>query len=562
MTFTQIRDFCTAKVGKTDNYTKARCEDFIAARHRTIYESFPWKAAQTIVTLTADGGGNTSQTTIVATGLSHVISVRVKDELLDPVATSYVFESAKVDFDTPTNVPKFYDVFYSDTDQTPTIRFYPPLNIDENAGTLTYEVVVLGKLPLDDAATHVAIPHTENSLIAFVLGDLWEYMHQVAKAQAKFTEAQALLKEAQDSDTPASMRPRMSVSLTATGNSLAELTDSVCNIIGKFDPDTRISVKERIRRNYQLIADAALWPELSITAAVDVQNTDYVVLPPHFDKVIAVRTNTMADDLIHTPYQLKYMDQQLWFGINPEVFESQGQRVSYSMMPPSGIGVLMPPPGQQILFSLSAPVGQSGPDIPIPPLITPERIKVFIRGFHQGRELYETVTVVTATAGYHGPPDPVGTTVSANTYDDIVTLSKPITRGTLNANAFTTLLSLVELEPERREKRHIRLFLLPPDSAQVSTIKLKSVFVFGKMKIAPLVDDQDSCQIRDVENILINATAADLLFQLGQTDRAMMLKQKAEQNMQTLATAATTQSAYEPTILPYTETQTISADTL
>jgi hypothetical protein len=538
MDFDSIRDFCCAKVGKTDDYTKARATDFITARHRTIYESFPWKTAQTIVTLTADGNGETSQDTLEVTEVSHIISVRVAGELLDPVATSYVFESAKDDFNTPDTNPRYYDVFYSAIDQTPTIRFYPPLKIDADAGRADYEVVILGKLPLDDNATHVAVPHTENALIAYVLGDLWEYLHQVGKAQAKFTEAQGLLQSAQTADTPAPMRPRMSVPLTATGNTLQELTDSVCNIIGKFDPDTRVSVKERIRRNYQVIADSALWPELSIMASADVVGGNYVVLPTHFDKVIAVRTNVSTDDIIHAPYQLSYRDAQVWFGLQPGIFEATDKRISYSMLPPVATETLITGDPESLSFVLSLE-GQ------------PELINVFVRGFINGNEIYETVAVRT-----FDEEDPIVTT--QNFYDEVVTISKPITRGVLTVTGSTSTTTYLELRPAERENKHLRLWLLPQDfdSGELSSAsdeRLASVLVFGKMRIQPLIDDQDSCQIRDVENVLINATAADMLLQSGQSDQAAMLKAKSEQSMATLVSALTQQQAYEPRIMPYTE---------
>ena len=551
MTFDDIKNFCCAKVGKTDNYTKERCADFILARHRTIYESFPWKTAQTIVTLTADGGGETSQDTLEVSNVSHVISVRVAGIMLDPVATSYVFESSKDDFNTPSELPKYYDVFYSATTQTPTIRFYPPLAITDDVAE--YEVVILGKLPLDDAATHVAVPHTENALIAYVLGDLWEYLHQVGKAQAKFTEAQGLLQSAQTADTPAPMRPRLSVPLTATGNTLQELTDSVCNIIGKFDPDTRVSVKERIRRNYQLLADSALWPELTVLASVNITG-DTVILPPHFDRIMAVRTNENADDLTHAPYQLAYRDAQLWFGLQPDIFESQGQRLSYSMLPPVAVNILPTDP-EQLRLKLIEPAGDGGPLRPHPFPATPEKISVFIRGMLLGQEIHETVSVVSAGQNLPGPtPDSAGESVSANTYDEILTLTKPITSGLLTVRGWVSGTTFTELLPEEREKKQLRISLLPADDTLADEQRLSSVLVFGKVKITPMTDDMDSSQIRGVENILINSTAADMLFQMGQPDRATVLKSKSDQNMATLLSAETQQSAYEPRIMPYTET--------
>jgi len=79
------------------------------------------------------------------------------------------------------------------------------------------------------------------------------------------------------------------------------------------------------------------------------------------------------------------------------------------------------------------------------------------------------------------------------------------------------------------------------------------VLVLGKQRISQLLDDKDTAQIRNCENVLIDGAAADMLFQLGQADQATLLRQKANANMQTLIDAQTKQSTYQPRVLPYTE---------
>src|SRR5581483_10877723 len=552
MTFSEIASLACAKVKKEDNFALINCLKFVKARDREIYESYNWKAAQTIVTRTTDV--NTQVDTLEVPEASHVLSVRVNGVLLDPVATSYVFESSAIDFDNA-GKPKFYDEFYSATTQVPSIRFYPPLEAVEGE---SYEVVILCKAAYNTAATSPAIPHASNALIAYTVGDMWEYLQNGGKAQVKFGEAKTLLETAQQSDTPPALKSRMTTNLTATGNSLAELTDSVCNIIGKFDPDTRVSVKERIRRNYQMVADAALWPELTVTAKLRVTGSgEQVILPHYFDRVVAVRTDEYADGVIRTPYQIKYRDVPLWFGLDPCVFEQVGVPCNYQPLPPIGVTKL-PEFAQPLVFSLSA-VNSNGAQQRYPHV--GESISVFVKGMTGGIETYETVDVKGAVIGPR-PDAPYKTTAS---YDTPITVSKPASFGTLYVYGAVSKTNLLILPPQERERKHLRIWLqpnqLPKNTAtsqsDASTLSsdqtLAKVLVFGKQKVSQLLDDNDTCQLRNVENILINASAADMLFQMGQPDRGNALKLKADAAMQELIDGETKQAEYAPRILPYTE---------
>jgi hypothetical protein len=127
----------------------------------------------------------------------------------------------------------------------------------------------------------------------------------------------------------------MSKRLTATGNSLSEMADAVCDIVGDYSPQARNSIKDRIRRNHQSIWDFTLWPESTILVPGTALN-GIVILPHLLDKVVSVRVNVTTPDNVRS---LSYADSEIFFGVQPTIFESTGVPVNYNNLLPVGLPV-------------------------------------------------------------------------------------------------------------------------------------------------------------------------------------------------------------------------------
>jgi hypothetical protein len=509
MNFTQIRDFVTAKVSKTDTYSQDRCLDYVKARHKMIYEGFDWKTAQIIVEKTISSGSTV--TTVTVPEVHHCLSVRLDSNLLDPVSASFIFEhstSAKDDYSTA-GVPRYYEEFQDPVSGNRSIRLFPPL-ADTGAN---HSLVILGKAPYGDAWTSPAIPQTENALVAYVTGDMWEYLHQVGKAQAKFQEAALIMQAAQAGDTPVPLRPRMSKRLTATGNSLSEMADAVCDIVGDYSPQARNSIKDRIRRNHQSIWDFTLWPESTILVPGTALN-GIVILPHLLDKVVSVRVNVTTPDNVRS---LSYADSEIFFGVQPTIFESTGVPVNYNNLLPVGLPVSINESNLKIVLTGS------------------EKANAFIKGELRNVDAFETIAASNTAV------------ISVQVYDTVYTIFKPVTKYSLQVKDLSDVV-LMELGPNEQSRQYPRIRVYPSFDPMAD----QSVLVLGKRRIPQMLDDLDAPVLTGIENILINSSASDVLLH-SKPDVAAALKQKADSLMQILIDRETKQATYTPRVLPYVE---------
>lgn len=507
--------FICNKVSKTDVYSQARCLEYIKARHKLIYESFDWKAAQIIVSKLVAPGGGTIQT-LNAPEAHHIISVRLDGKLLDPVSPSVIFERETTEvneYNGPGGTPRFYEEFLDLTTQTRSMRFFPPL------ADGAHEILILAKAPYNDAWIAPAIPATENALIALATADMWEYLHEVGKAQAKFQEGNTLLQQAQGLDTPGSQRPRRTRRLTATGNSLGELADTVCQIINDFTPEGRNMVCDFIRRNYQQVWQAGAWPETFITDA-PIVSSGTAIISHLIDKVIAVRAN-LSNNLTQASYSmLNYYDSSVILGITPEAFSQSGAPLGYNLVLPVGLPSVISAGQIQLQFSGS------------------EKQIVFIRGEYGGVDVYENLSVSNSLV------------TCAGSYDTVFTLKKPMSANSLVVKDLggTTLMTL---RPGETNRKYNRIQVLPDyDTTQYPD---RSIFVLGKRKLVQLLDEGDSTEITGIENILINSSAADAFAARGEMEKSNAFMAKATAAMKTLIDRVTTQSDFQPRILPYAE---------
>lgn len=525
------------KVGRTDDFTLQMAQIFVSARHRQVYEAFDWKSAQISSTFPL----LIPVESVSLPGVDHVISVRWRDKFLDPVSTQFIFDT-RPELLSATGEPEFYNEFYDQQSGVRNIRFYPAPGDDEILGGV--QVYVLGKRPFDINTTTLLVPYCQQALISYTHADLLDWLHQPVKAQAKLAEAEALMQNAKAMDTPAATRPRQGKVLTVMGNSLSELTDSVCDILGLWNPETRISVQERIRRNWQTIWEAALWPESTVVARLAATSNEQIILPSYFDRVIKVRSDN------NPSVELQNKEISSYFNVDPQIFERVGDPTDYAMLSSVGVAVL-PPFSEGLRFSL---LGNTG-------LPSHEKITVFVKGESRGSEASETVLIDNTLFSFSGdpdqpapppPPSPGHDPHTQFSYDTPLTVSKPTTTGTLRVFGRTSGRLLLSLSPQERERKFIRIWLLP--NQHTATGQPAQLFlILGKRKMSPLVADEDTCQLRNVENILINGAAADMLDKIGNATLAKTLRDKAAANLQIMMDGETRQNAHNSIVTPYVE---------
>jgi len=391
---------------------------------------------------------------------------------------------------------------FTDTDNSRRIQFYPSPNVDT-------PLFIVGKRTLTqliELSDESIIRGIDSVLFAFAHHDLLRRQKQYGKAQTVLEEANALLQAAQNAETNQANKPRRSNQLTVAGNSLSELTYAVADRTGMWSLTDISSIKAAIRRNYQRAYDACNWAESTVIARVNNDGSE-VILPVYFDRVISIRT----DD---GNYGIDAINASLPFQIAPGIFEQTGTPVAFSYL--TSVGVKLLPQTREKLSFVSTAVADTS--------------TVFIMGESLGSEVSETITL----AGLQ----PVST---RNTYDVPITVAKQLTTGIVTVTGVTTGDTLQTLSPSERERKHMRLWLKPtPSSAKVC-------LVLGKRKIKPLVTDEDTPILRNIQNVLINAAVADMLDRTGKGADA---RKQADSDLKIMVDLETSQGAFTATVVP------------
>jgi hypothetical protein len=338
-----------------------------------------------------------------------------------------------------------------------------------------------------------------------------ERQRDYAKAQQKLQEATMLLQAAKDLETQQANQPRKRKNLTVAGNSLSEMSDDVSAICNAWTPDMGILIRQFLRRNYQKLYDTNLWPESTVQVNVSYSGQQ-VVLPDFIDRVQAVRgSNQMT---------LGGVEPVLYFQVAPTIFEQTGAPLGFSMLTPVGVAVL-PASAEKLRFTSSDASDKS---------------TIFVRGESGGTVLTESITL-----------NGTSNVDTVNLYDVPITIGKGITAGDITVKGVTSGGTLQVIPAGLREKKHLRLWLLPQSTSTAT------VLVLGKRKIQPLVADEDTPIITGCQNVLISATAGDLFKRMGQADAAQASQAEALAALGSLQKLNTDQSSYSPRFVPCVE---------
>lgn len=501
--FSELIDAVCARVGTwtPDNVLLVR--HFIKRRYRMIWDSHLWKESVTTAAVNAVSAQNYIA---MPAGLERVISITVEGKLLDPVDASYLMQVDPSIF-SRSGVPTVFEERHV-TGAT-RIMLYPTPDS-------TYSMIVSGKKTLTNLSGDTDVPVIRNidtALIAFAASDLHARLGQPAESKLALEEAGAALQIMKDLETQQSFRARMAKPLTVAGNSLLEMADAVCARTGQFSLDSIILSKEFLRRNYQMVYDMAPWTESTVVIdKASVNGT--LVLPDFIDRVIAIRGNANLG-------ALSAVQPSLYYGINPWIFEQTGDPLSFSYLTPVAVPIL--PADAERLRLVSSSISDKTP--------------VYLVG--EGND----GTVVRESVTLNGTIN----VVSGEGYKVPLTIAKNITIGEVSIIGHTSLIEYGTLAADEREKKHIRIWLQPTPTANV-TCK-----VLGKRAIRPLVQDEDTPLLRDIGNALINLSSADMFAKIGNSTAAEEAKTKANAALKTLMDLETQQGAISPQVVPEVE---------
>ena len=188
MNLGQLAAFAAAKLGVSNTTTTNLAKDYAKARWRMIWDAANWRQARHKDVVAVSSG---TQDVTLPEEFEFAQACRWGDNLeLLPLNDLAALASNAGGFDAAGPVLSF-TLLSKDSDGNARIRLF---QVPEEAKNL----LVLGKRKCVELASDSdtpLIPGVEQCLLAFVMGDLYQWMRQFAKAEAFFAEAQAHLQK-------------------------------------------------------------------------------------------------------------------------------------------------------------------------------------------------------------------------------------------------------------------------------------------------------------------------------------------------------------------------------
>lgn len=498
MTLSEIVDVVCAKIDQNDSSSREAAKKFVQCRYETIQNSFEWRDTETLTTVTLNGS-----TLDLPSDMDRVYSIRIGKSVLDPVDLNILIQTDPEILNRSAPRPTVYREYQENGVKK--IGFYP-YPIERVSATIAGRKV-LSRLSEDGDVP--AIRNIDQVLIVFATADMLERAHQYGKAQAKFSEAGALLDAVQTLEKSRANKPRVVKKLSVLGNTLAELTDQVCSVTGQWTLDAVVFIKNALRAAYQDLYDSQLWAESTVMARVP-NDGSVIILPDYFGRVISVRANNGS-------MQFESVTADVLYGVAPGIFDEIGDPVGFSYLTSVGVQFL-PPTRERLVFRSNS---------------TTDFCDIFVRGEVAGSEVSETVKLTGTTA-----------TVTRNKYDTPLTVSKPLTVGNVTVESELTETLLQILPYNECEKRHMRIWLHPgpgnPDQ----------YLVLGKRTIQPLVTDEDTPLLRDCQSALVAIASASIFLRLKDTESAKVQTSLAQEAVARMVRLETVQGASGLRVLP------------
>jgi len=295
---------------------------------------------------------------------------------------------------------------------------------------------------------------------------------------------------------------------------LADIVDLICSKLGQNDPNTVSVAKKYVNMRYIQIYEMATWFDSQFYYSVTMPTTGNLILSPLIDRIMAVFNTASL-------YSLPNVQLGTLFRSQPALFNnvSSGQPIAYNEQPPIACSQL--PQTAGVLTFVSSSTQDNG-------------LPISLFGDLAGAEYIETVTC--------GGTTPVN---SVNSYDTPYVIAKaPTWTGTLtvkdsNSNVINTVM------PYETERKYPRITSISaPVQAQVYTILFKR-------KVDPLINDNDTPRLRNIDNALYSYGMADMLEFLRQFPTAAAKYQsEAEQFVQEAMEVEQSQQGNVAQIIP------------
>jgi hypothetical protein len=186
MNLGDLKTFTAAKLGLSDSITQLQAGEFAKARWRMIWNHHLWRQSRILAEVAVTSG---QQEVTLPAGFELVLAARWNTHTgLAAQLDLSVFNSNPASWSAPGPVMG-YSPMPRDSAGLVRIRLH---QVPDAAGVL----LAMGKATCPELVSDLDAPSisgTDECLVAFVMGDLYQWMRQFSKAGAFFQEAQALL---------------------------------------------------------------------------------------------------------------------------------------------------------------------------------------------------------------------------------------------------------------------------------------------------------------------------------------------------------------------------------
>lgn len=186
MNLGQIKDYTAAMIGISDTATKAQAGEFAKARWRMIWNSQPWRQARWQQTVAVSSG---TQDVTLESQFEFVTHCRWNGTVeLTPITDGTAMAANPQGFDQAGAVGSFAQLGKNSSGDV-VVRLFGIPNESKN-------LLVLGKrkcVELSADGDTPLLPGVDECLIAYTLGDLYQWLRQMTKAGALYQEGAAHL---------------------------------------------------------------------------------------------------------------------------------------------------------------------------------------------------------------------------------------------------------------------------------------------------------------------------------------------------------------------------------
>lgn len=313
---------------------------------------------------------------------------------------------------------------------------------------------------------------------------------------------------------------------------LADMADQVTERIGVTDDHTTLQAKKFLRRRYQVVYDSQLWSDAQVAVPYTVYNgADVVHVPPVLETVLQVRVGASGSSQL-----LRQINHQQVFQLNPDALDEVGSRVAWTELSPSA--TLRPLEGNENLTFYSTSVNDTGVEV---------RVRAQ-RTIAYGSDLVDwTVTIDGTTEVFQSSVGLIRAVVN------VESVSKPVTQGEIRMGKLGSpgsIYARIKASDSHTSYKRVQL-LRAAASANASE---EALLFYGKHVINPLIHDNDVPQIKNIEEVLIAYTTADMLERERQWGKAQLKVQEGSALLMSRILAERTQKSNSIQIVPDTET--------